>query len=162
MCHLLEQLNLTLGLWSRALTDPGHFLWIWISLEHKYSGAGLLLAQIMPLLDRAGLCGLLDYGVHWFRTFTGGISSRDFFSVFFFPLTSGVCLFASLSTLRSKRESEGNRWTGSQTHRIGPKKFYKSFARRRRGKRRRRTSEFLSLSAINIFAKYCQMNLSSV
>lgn len=138
-----------------------------LPLNMNKLGAQIQWGRIAPGTDNAfvrqsralralRLWSPLIQNTHWWDQFSG------FFFCLFFPLTSGVCLFASLSTLRSKRESEGNRWTGSQTHRIGPKKFYKSFARRRRGKRRRRTSEFLSLLAINIFAKCCQMNLSSV
>lgn len=145
MCHLLEQLNLTSGLPSWALTDPGHFLWMPIRAQYKYSReAATLLAQITPLWNRAGLHGLLDCGVHSFRTSSVGISSGlvvvfyfffflfllffFFFSFFFLlSLTSGVYPFANLST--PPTEKEKGRETDGQTHRQAewapPKSFGK-------------------------------------
>lgn len=43
------------------------------------SGGSIAPAQIMPLLNRAGVHGLWDYGAHWFRMFSAGISSEVFF-----------------------------------------------------------------------------------
>lgn len=127
MCHLLEQLTPTLGLPSWTRTDPGHFLWMPISSEYKYSReAASLLAQIMPLLSGAGVQGLLDYGAHWFRTFSVGITS----GFFFFPLTSGVYPFTSPSTPRSERESEENKLADRQSEH--PKKLWQNLKKKKK------------------------------
>lgn len=157
MCHLLEQLNLTLGLGSWALTDPGHFLWIWISSEHKYSGAGLLLAQIMPLLAKQG-----PQTVDSIDSEHSLVGSVLGFILFFFPWHLEPI---SLPGSQPSTQREKVRETDGQAHKSiewVPTKFDRNFAGRRRGKRIRKMSKFLSLLAVNIFAKYWQMNLSSV
>lgn len=134
-----------------------------LPLNMNKLGAQIQWRRIAPGTDNAFVSKARpsDCGLHWFGTFTGGISSWIYF-FFFFPWHLEPI---SLPGSQPSTQREKVRETDGQAHKSiewVPTKFDRNFAGRRRGKRIRKMSKFLSLLAVNIFAKYWQMNLSSV